>query len=328
MIFAVATAPVGTSRRTGGDPVSLAWAAVRDGVAQDVRASGRDYGDGLAVVTVTYSPGATLDTFLDSLAGATTRAEVPVVLADNGSVDGAPERAARERDEVTFLPIGENVGYGAAANRGVASLDERYGWVVVANPDLEWGPGSLDALLEAGRRHPRAGSLGPLIREPSGAVYPSARETPSLVAGAGHAALGPVWPGNPWSVAYRRAGEDLTERGAGWLSGSCLLLRRTAFDSVDGFDARYFMYFEDVDLGERLGLAGWRNVYVPSAEVVHVGGVSTGKPEVSARMLAEHHRSAYRYLADRHRGPLRAPLRAALRAGLAVRAGLASRGDS
>ena len=292
------------------------------------RQDARSYGDGLAVVTVTYSPGRTLDTFLDSLAGATARTDVPVVLADNGSVDGAPERAAAGRDGVTFLPIGENVGYGAAANRGIASLDPGYGWVVVANPDLEWGPGSLDALLDAGRRYPRAGSLGPLIREPSGEVYPSAREIPSLVAGAGHAVLGPVWPGNPWTAAYRRSREDRAERPAGWLSGSCLLLRRSAFDSVDGFDPRYFMYFEDVDLGERLGLAGWRNVYVPSAEVVHVGGVSTGKPEVSARMLAEHHRSAYRYLARRHPGPFRAPLRAALRAGLAVRSGLAARAGS
>ncbi|SFN11957.1 N-acetylglucosaminyl-diphospho-decaprenol L-rhamnosyltransferase [Pseudonocardia ammonioxydans] len=283
------------------------------------------YGDGLAVVTVTYSPGPTLDTFLDSLAGATSRGDVPVVLADNGSVDGVPQRAAADRADVSFLPIGENVGYGAAANRGIASLDEGYGWVVVANPDLEWGPGSLDTLLEAGHRYPRAGALGPLIREPSGEVYPSAREVPSLLAGAGHAALGPVWPGNPWTAAYRRSRDDLTERTAGWLSGSCLLLRRTALDSVDGFDPRYFMYFEDVDLGERLTLAGWRNIYVPSAEVVHVGGVSTGKPEVSARMLAEHHRSAYRFLADRHPGPFRAPLRAALRAGLAVRSGCLSR---
>lgn len=284
----------------------------------------RTYGDELAVVTVTYSPGDTLDPFLDSLAGATSR-PVRVVLADNGSVDGAPERAAGARDNVTLLRIGENVGYGAGANRGVAELGPEVGWVVVANPDLEWGPGSIDALREAARRWPRAGALGPLIREPSGEVYPSARELPSLGAGAGHAALGTVWPDNPWTRAYRLSSVEPVERTAGWLSGSCLLLRRAAFDSVAGFDPRYFMYFEDVDLGERIGKAGWQNVYVPSAEVVHLGGVSTGKPEVSARMLAEHHRSAYRYLADRHPGARWAPLRAALRAGLGVRSRLATR---
>ena len=282
------------------------------------------YGEELGVVTVTYSPGALLDTFLDSLHEATSR-PVRVVLADNGSVDGAPEKAARERENVSLLRIGENVGYGAGANRGVAELGPDVGWVVVANPDLEWRPGSVDALRDAGRRWPRAGALGPLIREPSGEVYPSARALPSLAHGAGHAALGTVWPDNPWTKAYRRSDVAPVEREAGWLSGSCLLLRREAFDSVDGFDARYFMYFEDVDLGERLGKAGWRNVYVPSAEVVHVGGASTGKPDVSARMVAAHHRSAYRYLAERYPGARWAPLRAALRAGLEVRHRLATR---
>lgn len=278
----------------------------------------RTYGDELAIVTVTYSPGDTLEAFLDSLKAATAR-PTRVVLADNGSVDGAPERAA-ERDGVELLRIGENVGYGTAANRAVAGLGPEVGWVVVANPDLVWGEGAIDTLLEAAGRWPRAGALGPLIREPDGTVYPSARLLPSLGHGAGHAVLGRVWPGNPWSQTYRQAAAAIGERTAGWLSGSCILVRRSAFDSVDGFDPRYFMYFEDVDLGDRLGRAGWLNVYVPTAEVVHTGGVSTSKPEVSARMLAEHHRSAYRYLADRHPGPRYAPIRAAVRAGLAVRA--------
>ena len=77
--------------------------------------------------------------------------------------------------------------------------------------------------------------------------------------------------------AYRQETAAACERTAGWLSGSCLLLRREAFDSVDGFDSRYFMYFEDVDLGDRIGRAGWLNVYVPEAEVVHIGGHSTAR---------------------------------------------------
>ncbi|MFN2496963.1 MAG: glycosyltransferase family 2 protein [Pseudonocardiaceae bacterium] len=283
------------------------------------------YGDELAVVTVTYSPGETLETFLDSVAKATSR-PLRVVLADNGSTDGAPERAAH-RDGVSLLRIGENVGYGAAANRGVVELGPEVGWVVVANPDIEWHPGSLDELLAAARRWPRAGALGPLLREPDGTVYPSARLLPSLGRGIGHALLGPVWPGNPWTVTYRQSaasrGAFPGERTAEWLSGSCLLLRRAAFESIGGFDPRYFMYFEDVDLGDRLGRSGWLNIYVPTAEVTHLGGHSTRR--VASAMLAEHHRSTYRYLADRHSGPLRAPLRLALRAGLAARSELLRR---
>lgn len=280
------------------------------------------YGDALAVITVTYSPGEVLGTFLDTLADATKRTPL-VILADNGSVDGAPERAAAERAGVQLLRTGGNLGYGTGANRAVATLTRDHGWVVVANPDIEWRPGSLDALLEAADRWPRGGSFGPLIREPDGTVYPSARLLPSLGRGAGHALLGKVWPANPWTRGYRRSDASIVEREAGWLSGSCLLVRRAAWEAVGGFDERYFMYFEDVDLGARLGEAGWQNVYVPSAEVVHVGGHAAGR--VPEKMLPEHHRSAYRYLSGRYRGPRYAPLRLALRAGLAARSAVAVR---
>ena len=77
------------------------------------------------------------------------------------------------------------------------------------------------------------------------------------------------------------------------------------------------MYMEDVDLGDRLGKAGWLSVYVPSAEVLHHKGHSTGHDP--ANHLAAHHRSTYVFLADRHSGWWRAPLRWTLRASLAVR---------
>jgi N-acetylglucosaminyl-diphospho-decaprenol L-rhamnosyltransferase len=279
------------------------------------------YGDELAVVTVTYFPGETLERFLDTLEKATSRA-VQVVVADNASTDGAPEKAA-ERANVRLLSIGENVGYGTAANRGVAELDERYGWVVVVNPDLEWEPGSLDALLEVAGRWPRGGAFGPLIHGPDGTVYPSARLLPSFGRGIGHALLGKIWPGNPWTRQYRQENSAPVERVAGWLSGSCQLLRREAFESVDGFDSRYFMYFEDVDLGDRLARAGWLNVYAPSSKVMHIGGHATS--QASAKMLAAHHISAYRYLADRHQGPAWMPVLAVIKLGLKLRLKLETR---
>jgi N-acetylglucosaminyl-diphospho-decaprenol L-rhamnosyltransferase len=277
--------------------------------------------DSLAVVTVTYSPGETLERFLDSLSKATSRS-VEVVLADNGSTDGAPELAASTRENVTLLHTGGNLGYGAAANRGAATFGPSHDWVVVANPDMEWSDGCLDTMLEAASRWPRGGAFGPLIKNPDATVYPSARLLPSLGKGIGHAVFGRVWPGNPWTRAYKQAA-SVAEREAGWLSGSCLLLRRAAFDSVGGFDSRYFMYFEDVDLGDRLARAGWLNVYVPSATVVHIQGHSTARS--SGPMLAAHHASAYRYIADRHKGWRWAPLRAVIRAGLALRLKLSTR---
>ncbi|MEO6703054.1 MAG: glycosyltransferase family 2 protein [Jatrophihabitantaceae bacterium] len=273
--------------------------------------------DVVGLVAVTYGSGDSLTTFLDSLPGATSR-PLDVLLADNGSTDQAPQRAAAERDGVRLLDTGGNLGYGRAANLGAAQVAGD--WIVLANPDVEWTPGAIDELLAVAERWPRAGALGPLIRNPAGEVYPSARELPSLSRGIGHALCGWWWPSNPWTRAYRQERAEPVERVAGWLSGSCLLVRRVAFESVGGFDPSYFMYFEDVDLCHRLADAGWLNVYAPSSQIVHTGSHSTVQHK--REMFIEHHRSAYRYLSGRYPGPRWAPVRAVLWVGLVARSRL------
>lgn len=99
----------------------------------------------LRVVVVTYSPGASLRSFLSSLRGATTL-PYTVVLADNGSTDGAPAAAAGPG--VRLLETGSNLGYGGAASLGALGGHEP--WLVVANPDVVWEPGALDELLAGG----------------------------------------------------------------------------------------------------------------------------------------------------------------------------------
>ncbi|MCW2654729.1 MAG: N-acetylglucosaminyl-diphospho-decaprenol L-rhamnosyltransferase [Mycobacterium sp.] len=278
--------------------------------------------DELVVVTVTYSPGPHLGRFLATLSHATDR-PVTVVIADNGSTDGSPEAALQHYPNTRLLRTGANLGYGTAVNRAVAEIAPEADLFVVANPDVQWGPGSIDLLLQAAGRWQRAGTLGPLIRDPDGSVYPSARHVPSIIRGGMHAVVGPFWKNNPWTAAYRQDRLEPTERPVGWLSGSCLLLRRAAFDEIGGFDERFFMYMEDVDLGDRLAKAGWQNVYVPAAEVLHDKGHATGRDP--ARNLAAHHASTYIYLADRHAKWWQAPLRWAMRTALAVRGRLVVR---
>jgi N-acetylglucosaminyl-diphospho-decaprenol L-rhamnosyltransferase len=278
--------------------------------------------DGLTVVTVTYSPGAHLDRFLATLSHATER-PVTVIMADNGSTDGVPEEAVQHYPNARLLHTGGNLGYGTAVNRAVADIGPEAEFFVLANPDVQWGAGCIDVLLDAAGRWPRAGALGPLIHDPDGSIYPSARHLPSLIRGGMHAVVGPFWKANPWTAEYRQERTEPSERPVGWLSGSCLLLRRAAFDEVSGFDERYFMYMEDVDLGDRLGKAGWQNVYVPSAEILHDKGHATGRDP--ARNLAAHHASTYTFLADRHPKRWQAPLRWTIRVALAARAGLVVR---
>ena len=107
----------------------------------------------LPVVTVTYSPGAHLRTFVETLPAATSR-QVGLVMADNGSTDGVPEAVAAEYDFAEFFPTGGNLGYGTAINRAVTEIARRpdefdQEFVLVVNPDVWFEPGSVDALLEA-----------------------------------------------------------------------------------------------------------------------------------------------------------------------------------
>lgn len=290
----------------------------------------------LPVITVTYSPGKHLRALLDSLPGATNR-PVEVVLADNGSTDGAPEQAAAEYEHVTFFPTGGNLGYGAGMNAGVRALDDvdddslaagtlADDFVLLTNPDVQFHEGAIDELLACAARHPDAAAIGPRIIEADGSTYPSARALPSLVDGIGHAILADLWPANPFSARYRQGQDMETERAAGWLSGSCLLVRREAFARVGGFDERYFMYFEDTDLGDRFARAGYSNIYCPAARISHAQGHSTEEESVSATMLRVHHESAARYLCDRLPHWYQAPVRAVLRAGLGLRAKIMTRG--
>ncbi|QDB78468.1 glycosyltransferase family 2 protein [Georgenia sp. 311] len=272
------------------------------------------------VVTVAFNPGEELETFATSLAGATSR-EVTLVVVDNGTRTDVVDDVARRHGAQVLRP-GTNLGYGAAANLGAREGEEP--WVVVANPDIRWEPGSLDALLDAAARHPRAGSLGPQVLNTDGTVYPSARAIPSLTEGIGHALFVRVWPGNPWTRRYhRRQEQQEVEHAAGWLSGACLLLRREAMRELGGFDESYFMFFEDTDLGDRLGQAGWENVYVPAARVVHDQGASWR--ERPAPMIRAHHRSAELYLHRRYAAWYQLPLRVAISLGLRARAWLETR---
>ncbi len=268
----------------------------------------------LRVVVVAFHSGQVLGPFVDSLAKATSL-PYEVVVVDNSPVLDAGTAAVAERGEVRLLRTGRNLGYGTAVNRGAAGSGAP--WLVVANADITFTPGSLDALLEASGRWPGAGAFGPAITNPGGVLYPSARELPSLWRGIGHALFGWCWPTNPWTAAYRREGGALVETTAGWLSGACQVLRRQAFEAADGFDEAYFMFMEDVDLGRRLGLLGWQQVYVPTAVVEHLGGHSTRR--TSRRMVIAHHRSMFRYLSRQYSAPRYLPLRILLGLGLGLR---------
>ncbi|HEX3839782.1 MAG TPA: glycosyltransferase family 2 protein [Acidimicrobiales bacterium] len=251
-----------------------------------------DRGGGrVAVVVVNYESGSVLASCVASLE---QEGPAELVVVDNGSTDGSVDELQRQVPDVDVLDPGQNLGYGAAANRGVAAT--RSELVLVCNPDLSISPGALAAMADALESDPTVAVVGPMIRTSAGERYPSARQFPSMIDAAGHALLGQFVPQNPFTRAYQRAGLALevdTVWPVDWVSGACFLVRRSAFEQVGGFDEQYFMYLEEVDLCWRLGRAGWKVVYAPAAVVTHHQGVSTDRHPY--RMIVEHHRSLWRF---------------------------------
>src|SRR6266536_1150628 len=268
----------------------------------------------VAVVLVTYESAGDLPACIASLPQAAAPHEPEVLVVDNASRDDSAGVARSLGAKV--IENQRNLGYARAVNRGAEETAAP--WLLVANPDTRLEPGSLARLLATAAADPRIACIGPRLLNLDGSDYPTGRRFPSLLTGGLHALLGPVWPGNPATRRYHLTDLDRTRPArVDWVSGACMLLRRSAFDAVGGFDTSYFMYFEDMDLCLRLARAGWRIVLEPRATVEHVVGGSTRNAPY--RKVFDHHRSTLRFYRRRYAGDPRLALVPVVAAALLVR---------
>jgi N-acetylglucosaminyl-diphospho-decaprenol L-rhamnosyltransferase len=277
----------------------------------------------LAVVVVDYNAGEFLTACLRSVYERAGGAGLEVVVVDNASTDWSARSAKEAFPQIELIETGENRGFAAGVNVGIRATSAPY--ILVLNPDAEIWEGTLAGLVKLADGRPRAGAIGPMIRNSDGTVYPSGRTVPPIWTAVGHAFLGTVRPDNRWSRAYRMADWDrTTEREVDWISGAAFLLRRSALDEIGLLDERFFLYAEEVDLFKRLREGGWSIVFTPELEVVHEQGVSTGR---SRRMHLIHSQSVYRYFEKHHARGWRRALLPFARVALRARAELESLGD-
>ncbi|HEY2956471.1 MAG TPA: glycosyltransferase family 2 protein [Candidatus Eisenbacteria bacterium] len=272
----------------------------------------------LSVVIVNYKARDVLLQCLESLAPDLAGLASETVVVDNDSRDGAPEALAARFPAVRVIVNPENVGYGRAANQGIRATSGEF--VLVANPDCDSRPGAVRTLVDYLRAHPRAGIVGPRLMGGDGAIELSARAFPDAWAFFfnRYSVLTRIFPDNRWSRRYLLSDWDhASVREVDWLSGAFLLVRRAAIDEVGPLDEAFFMFNEDVDWCRRMKQAGWANVYVPGAVVVHYIGASRNR--VSTRVIVERHRGMIHYFHKHH--PSHPVLRALVDALILARAG-------
>ena len=226
----------------------------------------------IAVAVVSWNTRDVLERCLRSLEPDVESGLASVWVVDNGSTDGSPELVRERFGWVTLEEPGENLGYGPAVNLVAERTDTP--WLAASNADVELEPGALARLL-ATARELRAGSVAPRLILPDGSTQHSVygfANLPSLIAF--NSGVYRLVPGLGDRLLIEGHWDPTRPREVPWALGAFLLLHREAFDAAGGFDPAQWLYAEDVDLGWRLGRAGWRTLYEPGARVHHASGAA------------------------------------------------------
>jgi GT2 family glycosyltransferase len=215
-----------------------------------------------------------------------------VTVVDHESDLAAASRISRQFPWLVLIERTDNEGFATGVNLGVRASSSPF--VLLLNPDCVAEGAAITHLLDFATANPEAGVIGPRILNPDGSVQGSARRFPGLsTLFAGRSSwLTRTFPNNPlsrWNLPGRSdSGEPQI---VDWLSGACMLVRRSAFDQIGGMDERFFLYWEDADFCRRLAQRGSRVVYLPSASIVHAGGRSS--IHAYRESLTAFHASAY-----------------------------------
>lgn len=227
----------------------------------------------VCVVVVSFNTREPLARCLTALRGDVDAHLVEVMVVDNGSQDGSREMVTERFPWARLLVPGANLGYGRAVN--LAAADSRAPFIAASNADVMATPGALRQMLCTAAEHPGAGAIAPRLVDPStGATQHSVQPfpTPARVL-AYHLGLTAVVPGLGDRLAL--AGHlRMRARRVDWAHGALLLVRRSAWEQLGGFDEGHWMYAEDLDLCWRLGRAGWSVRLDPGAVFEHVEGAA------------------------------------------------------
>jgi N-acetylglucosaminyl-diphospho-decaprenol L-rhamnosyltransferase len=217
-----------------------------------------------SIIIVSYNSGDLLQKSVDSLISQTRR-DFEVLIVDNNSTDGSQDGldvSGLPRAEVILLE--ENTGFAMANN--LAARRARGKWLVLLNPDAFARPDWLEQFHQAALTHPEFTQFASLQTDAL---------APAMMDGTGDCYLG---FGIPWRGGFGHPlRTDLPIAESFSACGAGAMILRESFLKVDGFDERFFCYCEDVDLGFRLRLLGERCLFVPSAQIAHVGSASSGR---------------------------------------------------
>lgn len=256
----------------------------------------------LSVVIVNYNGKHHLDGCLTSLKASLQGIRSEVIIVDNASVDGSVDYIREIYPEVRLIESKENLGFTGGNNLGVKYAKGSY--ILLLNNDTVVQC-SLQPMLNKMRDKSNLGVLGCHLRYGDGRVQESI--------GYEHTPLNLVlsWVGISRFTSGKRVSRTVSRDNpaydtslvqADWVSGACMMLPHLVWDEIFGFDERYFMYVEDVDLCRRVREKGYEVAYTNSVQVTHFEG--GGKVWIGERALVNTSESYCLYVSKFYKFPV------------------------
>ncbi|HPI18951.1 MAG TPA: glycosyltransferase family 2 protein [Candidatus Kapabacteria bacterium] len=195
-----------------------------------------------------------------------------IIVVDNDSKDDTVFQIKNTFPEVKVIQNKKNLGYAAAANIGAKAANSEF--IIVSNSDIIFLPNSIQLLIQYLKQNPKVGIVGPQQLFPNGKPQYSYNDIPgikrSLIELFFINSLKPVINNIKLKLKICQ-----NPKLVGYLDGGVNVIRKTAFQSINGYDERFFFYSEEVDLCYRLKKSCWKVVFFPQSKVIHLRGASS-----------------------------------------------------
>jgi GT2 family glycosyltransferase len=253
----------------------------------------------ISFVIVTWNAKEFVTECLQSIRANCTR-PAEIIVVDNASQDGTPERVRENFPECRLVQTGANLGFAKGNNAGIDLASGKYLFLV--NSDVKILPGCVEGLMALMESGPKIGLAGPQMLGTDGCVSRSTMRFPTLWNSFCRAlALDSIFRHSRIFAGFLMGDFDHRRtQDVEVLNGWFWVVRRQALEQVGKLDERFFMYGEDIDWSYRFHNAGWRNVFCATAAAVHYGGASSAI--APARFYVEKQRASVQYWEKHHGG--------------------------
>ena len=253
----------------------------------------------LSCIIVNYQNSESLKGCLDSIYQTIQEIDFEVIIIDNSKENVELQTLKGNYPKIQIICNPTNVGFSKANNQ--AAKIARGKFLFILNPDTILKEQATNSMFRYICTNMATGALGPKVVNPDGSLQYSCRRYPTLWTGLfnRYSILSRLFPQNHFTSQYLMLDFDHNETSpVDWLSGCCLMIPKSVFEEVNGFDENYFLFNEDVDLCRMIYQTGKEIIYFPEATVIHK--VSTSNKKTSAKVIIQRHLGMMYYFKKHH----------------------------